>query len=63
MTPVSNDDRISAALLRLEQAERLVTEARKIFSYAEKQPQDINEPKDGLYPGQKGYIKEPECEE
>lgn len=51
MPYVSNDDRISAALIRLEQAERLVLEARKIFSYADKQ---WYEPKDGLYPGQLG---------
>lgn len=50
MTSVSNDDRIAAALLRLEQAERLVTEARKIFSYAEKQQCDQS--RAGLYPGQ-----------
>lgn len=57
MSIVNNSDRIAAALLRLEQAERLVTEARKIFSYAEKQQDDeysSAEPYEvtGLYPGQ-----------
>ena len=61
--PVTNDDRIAAALLRLEQAERLISEARKIFSYAEKMEEENNEgprpdpcereiDEDGLYPGQ-----------
>lgn len=66
---VTNSDRIAAALLRLEQAERLVLEARKIFSYAEKQEdvEDWGSPVEGLYPGQKSDItlvadEEMECE-
>jgi hypothetical protein len=61
--PVDNNDRIAAALLRLEQAERLVSEARKIFTYAEKQTDNRRTDTsqradraapgvDGLYPGQ-----------
>jgi hypothetical protein len=55
--PVTNDDRIAAAVLRLEQAERLISEARKIFTYAEKQEKTEVVAEDGLYPGQ---IKNPE---
>lgn len=37
MTHVSNSDRVAAAQIRLEQAERLVYEAKRILEYAKKQ--------------------------
>lgn len=68
MPVVTNDDRIAAALLRIDYAERLISEAKKIFTYAETQQEggqyEIPEPcqrttdtmlqtdEDGLYPGQ-----------
>jgi hypothetical protein len=58
--PVNNTDRIAAALLRLEQAERLVSEARKIFNYAEKKDRQEDGPRT-LWPGQLTNPEDLEC--
>jgi hypothetical protein len=71
---VTNGDRVAAAQIRLGQAERLMEEAKRILTYADRQRQvgqeegipSLNEPLNGIYAGQipdEVYIDEEDSEE
>jgi hypothetical protein len=61
---VSSSDRVAAALLRIDYAEEILQQARKILEYEEKQVTGgacrIPEPCEVQ---NTEYLKEPECEE